>query len=276
MSKLVIRMGHLMHSPTELEGFADVLERSSFTNRESLRELSDSCADALGIPRKLARALRTETMESKLQRRYSGPLKPVEEIAPNEELVRTAKPPKSAGDHTPITNYKSDSKVNRSHVLKQVMRIGNRLHPPWELERIGRRLEENGFTTRDSLIRLNDDVARRLRVPVVFAKALREAEEERVLASSPSSPQLRRGSPRGRHSDSLLTPASSRSTGAVSNVPDQYGSDGRLVTVAHSGYVVSPYTPPAATPRPILGIAPVVQSTSLRPTTRLLVPKNMQ
>jgi hypothetical protein len=248
-----------MHSPTELEGYSDVLDRSSFTTRESLKDLTESCADALGIPRKLAMAVQAEAKGRQLQRRYSGKIKAVAEIKPEfklrsaeEELVLAARTPKGETDYTPLARYREGTEAPRSDVCKQVVRVGHRLHPPWELERMSQRLEEGGFKTRGSLVHLTDAAAIRLRVPEALSKALREKACEEIPRLSPKQQRL---SPREKGSLSSQTPLSQLNPGHGSSVV-------RLIT---------PYTPPAVMPRHPVVPMTVVQLATPPPSARFVM-----
>jgi len=182
---LMLRVGAIMFPPHEIEAFAEILNREGFVGRQSLKELVDDRADELGIPRKLAAALRAEAEDKALQRRYSGKVQPVADIMPEEELVFPAK--QNHGEKTLMSTHRSmhSAKDSKTQVSRQVHRIGHRMFPPWQLQKFAQQIEDLGYTTRESLSRFSDVSANRLGVPLNLAAALREkAAEELFLKSS--------------------------------------------------------------------------------------------
>eukprot|EP00928_Gymnodinium_smaydae_P051803 TRINITY_DN3542_c0_g1_i1.p1 TRINITY_DN3542_c0_g1~~TRINITY_DN3542_c0_g1_i1.p1 ORF type:complete len:660 (-),score=112.30 TRINITY_DN3542_c0_g1_i1:102-2006(-) len=91
--RLVMRVGHLLAPPHELEKVFEELEQNWYDTRESLRELSDDAARCLGIPLDLAAALRAEAMEGKLLKRYTGRLPPVANAEEIESPAAVIGPP---------------------------------------------------------------------------------------------------------------------------------------------------------------------------------------
>jgi len=170
---LVLRVGHLMHPVPELEAYADFLDKQGFQTRDSLAILTDKMADELGLPYKLASALRCEVMSNRLKQRYTGPVQPIPEIENDPGKVNQLAPHEVG----PYAQHHQNSKEPNSIVTRQVLRVGHRLHAPWELQKFAKILEENAFVTRESLGLVTDDVAMRLRVPLKLAAALRDQEK---------------------------------------------------------------------------------------------------
>lgn len=197
---LVLRVGHLQHTVPELEISADSLEKNGFTTRDSLADLTDDSAMELGIPLKLASTLRSEVTTKRLKQRYTGPVQPLQEISPDG-----AEPPKlQPSEITPQARHHQNSKEPKSKVRMQVLRVGNLLHPPWELEKYAQTLEDHDYLTRESLGSLTDQAAARMRVPLKLAAVLREkAVQERrdgsstPAGSTPSFALQERGVPHG-------------------------------------------------------------------------------
>lgn len=178
---LVLRVGHLMHPPQELDAFADILEQRGFETRESLAMLNESMAIDVGIPPKLAIALQYEVTTNRLQRRYSGKVQPLEEIVATMENDKSQLQPcqeTNYSRHNQIQGASKNSKEKQSAVCRQILRVGHRLYAPWELHKFAEILEDNDYITRDALQRLTDAEAVRMRVPLKLAAALRGAGRE--------------------------------------------------------------------------------------------------
>lgn len=168
---LILRVGHLMHPVPELEAYADFLEKQGFTTRESLGDLTEDIAEEFDLPLKLASALRAEVANNHLKRRYSGPVLPLQEI---EGIENSRAPEIPPAEMTPKARHHINSKDPKSTVCRQVLRVGHRLHAPWELQKFARILEDNFYRTRESLQGLTDEDAVRLRIPLKLAAALRD------------------------------------------------------------------------------------------------------
>eukprot|EP00929_Paragymnodinium_shiwhaense_P084226 TRINITY_DN45014_c0_g5_i1.p1 TRINITY_DN45014_c0_g5~~TRINITY_DN45014_c0_g5_i1.p1 ORF type:complete len:594 (-),score=85.65 TRINITY_DN45014_c0_g5_i1:371-2113(-) len=77
---VVRRVGRMLTSvPQHLDQIADTLEAAGYDSRESLKDLSDIDAIQLGVPQRLAVALRREACDPRLAKRYSGPVPPVKD-----------------------------------------------------------------------------------------------------------------------------------------------------------------------------------------------------
>jgi len=207
---LVLRVGHLLHPVPELECYADFLLKQGFDTRESLAGLTENLADDFGIPLPLANALREEVTQKKLKQRYSGAVQPLQEI----EIATTEAPRlrRDPYEMTPQGVYRMSSKEPKSLVCKQVLRVGHRLHAPWELEKYARILEDHNFTTRESLQQLGEQEAMRMRVPMKLANALREKAIQDTIRE--------RGGPRtARRSSAQSSISTNRSSGYLGNSP---------------------------------------------------------
>lgn len=200
--RLLIRLGHLQHTPEEMELFCEALARAGFETRDSMAGLTDDVADGMGITRKLARAVREECAERNLMRRYHGVVLPPEEIKPEEP------PRKKEGVPTRLSTFQENKREKKGPVNRQVHRIGHRLYAPWELEKHASTLEVHGFLTRDSLQDLTPANAQRMRIPQNLATALREKAIEDAVNAAKNNVRrsLSAHSPRSPRSNSPGSP----------------------------------------------------------------------
>lgn len=174
---LILRVGHLLHSVPELEYYADFLEQQGFESRESLANLTDELAIEFNIPAKLASCLREEVSKKRLKQRYTGPVLPLQDIEARDAV---SVPRLHECEITPKARALITSKDPKSPVCYQVLRVGHRLHPPWELKKYAQILEDHDYSTRESLGTLTDQAAAQMRVPLKLAAALRaKAAQER-------------------------------------------------------------------------------------------------
>lgn len=212
---LVLRVGHLLHPVPELECYADFLLKQGFDTRESLAGLTENMADDFGIPLPLATALREEVTQKRLKQRYSGVVQPLQEI----EIATTEAPQirRDPYEMTPQGIYRMSSKEPKSLVCKQVLRVGHRLHAPWELEKYARILEDHNFTTRESLQQLGEQEAMRMRVPMKLANALREKAIQDAIRERGGPRTSRRSS--AQSSMTGQSAQSNRSSGYLGNSP---------------------------------------------------------
>jgi len=184
--RFVFRAGHLVAPPHQLEKIVEVLERNWYDSRESLRDLSDDAAACLGVPRELAKALRTEATEGRLLKRYSGPVPTVAQDESDELGFNSSRSFDDLGDGMSCQGSMSASSPTSAStagpVRRLVRRVGHLLLSPAELEEQADRLEQFGFTSRESLKDLTVRIAAQLQVSQQLAAALKEeATTQRLM-----------------------------------------------------------------------------------------------